>query len=279
MGSRLIGVIATALGVAVILSFTPQLDRAQTAAAGQAYTQPKLRIGQPDLSGIWEVVNTAAYDLEDHQPGLNTPGGYGVVEGGKIPYLPAALAKKKDNFDNRATLDPEVKCDMPGVPRITYMPFPFQILQFQDMVAIVYEYLDLTRYVYFGGKHPDPDIYDYWMGDSRGHWDGNSLVIDVANFNDDTWFDRAGNYHSDALHVTERFTRTGPDHMLYEATVEDPKTFSRPWKISMPLYRRQEKNLRLLEYECYAYMEEEAGKGKLKLPWSTLPFEGMPPKQ
>ena len=187
------------------------------------------------------------------------PGGFGVVEGGRLPYLPAALAKRKENFDKRATADPEASCYLPGVPRATYMPFPFQILQFPDAVIIVHEYLGITRPIFLGGKHPDPDVIDFWMGDSRGRWDGNSLVVDVNNSNDQTWFDRAGNFHSDGLHVVERYTRTGPDVITYEATIEDPKVFSRPWKMSMPLYRRQEKNMQVLEYECYAYLQYELG--------------------
>ena len=231
---------------------------------------------QADLQGIWQVVNAAAFDIEDHSPALSIPGGVGVVEGGRLPYLPEALAKKKENFEKRATADPEASCYLPGVPRITYMPYPFQIVQFPDQVMILYEYLGLSRTIFLGGEHPDPDVVDFWMGDSRGHWEGNTLVVDVANFNDRTWFDRAGNFHSDALHVVERYTRSGQDHLTYEATIEDPKVFSRPWKMSMPLYRRQEKNIRLLEYDCYVYMEEEAAKGKLKLPWDHFEFEGVP---
>jgi hypothetical protein len=269
---------ATAALLTVLFVMPGSVASQGPAGAGQAYTPPRGPNGQPDLQGIWQVVNSAAADIEDHSPSLGTPGGYGVVEGGRIPYLPAALAQKQQNFDKRATADPETNCYLPGVPRITYTPFPFQILQFPDVVTIVYEYLGITRSIFMTGKHPDPDVIDFWMGDSRGHFEGNTLVVDVGNFNDQTWFDRAGNFHSDALHVTERYTRTGPDHISYEATIEDPKVFSRPWKMSMPLYRRQETNLRLLEYECHAYMEEEAGKGNLKLPWSSLEREGRPGK-
>lgn len=221
-------------------------------------------------------MNAAAWNLEDHSPGYNTPGGYGVVEGGRIPYLPAALATRRENYERRALRDPEASCYLPGVPRATYMPFPFQILQFPDMVVIVYEYLGITRAIYMTGQHPDPEIVQLWMGDSRGRWEGNTLVVDIANFTDSTWFDRAGNFHTDALRVVERYTRAGPDHIAYEAMIEDPNVFSRPWTIRMPLYRRQERNLRLLEYECHAYMEEEAAKGTVKLPWSALEFEGIP---
>jgi hypothetical protein len=249
---------------------------AQQTGRAAAETAPHTAAGQPDLQGVWQAVNAAAWNLEDHSPALNTPGGYGVVDGGRIPYLPAALAQRQQNFEKRATADPEASCYLPGVPRATYMPFPFQILQFPDRVIIVHEYLGVTRPIYLTGQHPDPEVVQLWMGDSRGRWDGNTLVVDVTNFNDATWFDRAGNYHSEALHVVERFTRTGPDHVSYEATIEDANVFSRPWTIRMPLYRRQEQRLRLLEYECYAYMEEEAGKGNLKLPWSQLEFEGLP---
>jgi hypothetical protein len=241
-----------------------------------AQTTPRTGEGRPDLQGVWQAVNTASWNLEDHSPGYNTPGGYGVVEGGRIPYVPAALAVKRDNYARRELRDPEASCYLPGVPRATYMPFPFQILQFPDMVVVVYEYLGTTRAINLSGQHPDPEIVQLWMGDSRGRWDGNTLVVDVANFTDRTWFDRAGNFHTEALHVVERYTRTGPDHIAYEATIEDPNVFSRPWTIRMPLYRRQEPNLRLLDYECHAYMEEEAAKGRIKLPWSELEFEGIP---
>ena len=254
--ARWIAALIFIVGVAAIGIFTP------TAVAGQAstskpYTPPRTRDGQPDLQGIWQVLNTAAWDLEDHNARLGVPAGRGVVEGGVIPYLPAALARKRENFEKRATLDPESKCYLPGVPRITYMPYPFQIVQQADKVSILYEYLHTIRYVYTNGNpHPKGPI-EWWMGDSRGRWEGNTLVVDVVHFNDLTWFDRAGNFHSSALHVIERYTPTGPDHMLYEATIEDPNVFTRPWKISMPLYRRQERDAELLEYQCHAYLLEQ----------------------
>jgi hypothetical protein len=217
-------------------------------------------------------MNTAAWDIQDHPaqvfPGLparfGVPAGRGVVEGNEIPYQPWALARRRENFERRQTDDPEAKCFLPGVPRITYEPYPFQIFQFSDRVVILYEYLHASRVIFTdGSSHPKElsDFWDFWMGDSRGHWDGDTLVVDVTHFNDQTWFDRAGNFHSDALHVIERYARSGPDTMLYEATVDDPKVFVRPWKMSMPVYRRQEKNLSLLEYECYAYAREAADKG------------------
>jgi hypothetical protein len=264
------------LAVALLMSLAPIEAAAQAPSSPRGTDIPRTREGKPDFTGLWQVINSAAWDIEDHSPRLGVPGGYGVVEGGTLPYLPAALAKRKENFDKRATADPEVSCYLPGVPRLTYMPYPFQILQFADVVTILDEYEGITRSIFLTGKHPDADVIDFWMGDSRGRWEGNTLVVDVANLNDRTWFDRAGNFHSDEMHVVERYTRTGPDHLQYEATIEDPKVFSRPWKMSMPLYRRQEKNLRLLEYECYAYNEEEAGKGNTKVPWPHFEFEARP---
>ena len=235
-------------------------------AATTPYTPPRTRDGHPDLQGIWQVLNTAAWNLEDHGASLGVPAGHGVVEGGAIPYQPSALAKRQANFDGRATLDPEARCSLPGVPRITYMPYPFQIVQQSDKVSILYEYLHTVRYIYVNGTpHPRGPI-EWWMGDSRGRWEGNSLVVDVRHFNDLTWFDRAGNFHSDALQVIERYTPTSPDHLLYEATIEDPKVFARPWNVSMPLYRRQERNSELLEYQCPAYLLEQEWNN----PTSTL---------
>jgi hypothetical protein len=253
-----------------------QAPRAPQAAS--TYAPPRNRDGQPDLSGIWQSLNAGAFNLEDHSPGMGVPGGYGLIEGGRIPYLPAALIQRNQNFENRATDDPEVKCYQPGVPRATFMGFPFQIIQFKDSVAIFYEYLGYTRTVFFNGEHPDPEVLEYWMGDSRGRWDGNTLVVDVQNFNAQTWLDKAGNFHGPNLHVVERYTRVSPDRIDYEATLTDPEVYSRPWTVKAPLYRRQEPNLRILEYECHAYMEQEAAKGKVKLPWSTLEFEGTPRK-
>ena len=252
---------AAAMVVVIALAPIPAVGQAPTATS-RAYSPPSTPVGQPDLSGTWQVLNTAAWDIQDHRAQKGIPAGQGVVEDNEIPYQPWAAAKRKENFENRMTADPEAKCYMPGVPRITYTPFPFQIFQFSQRVTILYEYIHITREIYTDGSpHPKGHI-DFWMGDSRGRWKGNTLVVDVIHFNDQTWFDRAGNFHSDALHVVERYTRTGPDHMTYEVTIEDPKVFTRPWKMSMLLYRRQEKDIQLLEYECYADAEAEAEKGK-----------------
>ena len=233
----------------------PAAAQAQSGSA-EAYVPPRTPEGQPDLQGIWQALNTAAWDIQDHRPSAGVPAGQGVVDGNEIPYQPWALAQKQENYENRLTADPNLQCYLPGVPRITYMPYPFQILQFSDRILILYEYVHATRTVYMDGSpHPEGHI-DFWMGDSRGHWEGDTLVVDAIHFNDRTWFDRAGNFHSEALHVVERYTPTGPDHLRYEVTIEDPQVFTRPWTMSMPLYRRQEANVQLLEYECYAYSEE-----------------------
>ena len=220
--------------------------------------------GHPNLSGVWQALNTANWDLEDHSQSAGqlyqmgavgaTPGGQGVVEGGPIPYKPEALAKKKANFANRLALDPEVKCYMPGIPRATYMPFPFQIVQSPVMILMAYEFASADRVINMG--KPVEAAVDTWMGTANGRWDGDTLVVDNTGFVDGTWFDRAGNFHSDRLHVIERFTLTDPDHIQYEATIEDPQVFTRPWKISMPLYRRVEKNVQLTDFKCVEFSEE-----------------------
>ena len=215
---------------------------------------PRMPDGRPDLRGIWQAVNTAVWNIQDHPAELGIPAGQGIVEGNEIPYLPSALARRRENYENRLSEDPEAQCYMVGVPRITYMPYPFQIVQTPEQVTILYEYVHTFRNIHIDSPHP-PGPIQWWMGDSRAHWEDDTLAVDVVHFTDQTWFDRSGNYHSDALHVVERYTRTGADHMRYEATIEDPKVFSRPWRISMPLYRRQERDAQILEYECYALAE------------------------
>lgn len=242
-----------ALGIAAICVVVPPPALAQA----PDYSPPRTADGYPNLQGIWQALNTAAWDLEAHGASLGVPAGHSVVEGGTIPYKPEALAQRDANAEHRERLDPVARCYVPGVPRITYMPYPFRIIQQADKVSIAYEYLRAIRYVYMNGNPHPPGPIDWWMGDSRGRWDGDTLVVDVVHFNDQTWFDAAGNFHSEALHVVERYTPTGPNHLLYEATIEDPNVFTRPWTISMPLYRRQEQNAELLEYQCPAYLLEQ----------------------
>ena len=246
----------------IALALLVALSTSRAAAQGQAPPIPRAADGKPDLTGIWQVLATAAWDIQDHAASLGVPAGQGVVEGNEIPYQPAALAKKRENFANRATADPETKCYEPGVPRITYMPYPFQIVQTPTYLAVLYEYNHVTRHIYVDGTpHPRGPIDNWLMGDSRARWEGNTLVVDVIHFTNQTWLDRAGNFHSDALHVVERYTPTDRDHIQYEVTLEDPKVFTRPWKMSMPLYRRTEPNVQLLEYECYTMLQEQQASG------------------
>jgi hypothetical protein len=229
-----------------------------------AYRAPRTADGKPDLNGIWQAVNSANWDLEAHGGAsgpvtmlgavFSQPPGQSVVDGETIPYLPAALVKKKENKANWVKLDPEVKCYLPGVPRATYLPYPFQIVQGINSMAIVYEYDNSIRPINMGTPTKSPG--DTWMGWSNGRWEGDTLVVDVTSQNDKTWLDRAGDFHSDAIHVVERYTPRSADTLNYEATIEDPKVFSRPWKISMPLYRRADKNMKLLEFRCVQYTEE-----------------------
>lgn len=235
-----------------------------TTAQTPPYRAPRTADGRPNLNGIWQALNTANWDLQGHAaakgpvPSLGAmfvvPPGLGVVEGDEIPYLPAAAAKKKENQANWAALDPEAKCYLPGVPRATYLPYPFQIVQSQQQILISYQYAGAVRVINMGTPTKAPN--ESWMGWSNGRWEGETLVIDVTSLDDRTWFDRAGNHHSIALHVIERYTPRSADTLMYEATIEDPKVFSRPWKISMPLYRRVETNAKLLEFRCVEFAEE-----------------------
>jgi hypothetical protein len=235
--------------------------------------------GKPDFSGIWEANNTANWDLQTHeahpivaQQGLTpnsvvlaapvlalgslgwVPAGQGIVEGEEIPYLPWAAARKKENLEHWIDRDPEIKCFQPGVPRAMYMPHPFQIIQSATNLMMVFEFANAQRTIHLAKMDPYPNVA--YMGYSVGRWEGDTLVVDVTDFTDATWFDRAGNFHSDALHVVERYTPVGQNVIQYEATMEDPQVFTRPWKISMPLYRRLEKNAQIMEFRCVEMVEE-----------------------
>ena len=257
------------------------LFQAASLTTGQAPDFSAVRLEgtpYPDLNGIWQAVNTAHWDLEDHvaRPGLATvagpdgdvpaapvlalgaiggvPGGQGVVENGSIPYQPWAATERQANLENALTRDPEVKCFMPGIPRGTYMPYPFQVAQSTNRILMIYEFASANRTIYLEDVGPAP--VESWMGHSVGRWDGDTLVVDVTDQIADTWFDRAGNFHGSALRVTERYTPISPDHLRYEATIEDPDVFTRAWTISMPLYRRQEPDVQLTEYKCVEFVEE-----------------------
>ena len=245
---------------------------AQTRPGAQAV--PRTAEGRPNLQGIWQVRNRASYGLEDHHARAGMPAGRSVVEGGEIPYQPWAAAKRTENYLNRQMADPLSKCLMPGVPRIMYLEFPFHIFQTRDHVAMTFEWSQLYRLIYTDGKPPKHPGVDSWMGDSRGRWEGDTLVVNVTNQNDRTWFDMAGNFHSEAMRLVERYTMLDPDTIQYEVTVEDPKVFTRPWKISMPLYRHKDLD-RILEYQCQAEIEEANGDFE-RDPRTWFPEPGHP---
>ena len=248
------------------------------ASEAQGYRPPRLADGHPDLNGIWQALNEANYDIQMHaaRPALAlrdgpygpvpampvvalgavgaVPPGVGVVDGDELPYKADALKTKQENQQQWLSRDPEIKCYLPGVPRATYMPYPFQIVQSASQLLIAYEYAGAVRDIHL--KDPGPAPVDSWMGQSVAKWDGDTLVVDVTGMNDQTWFDRAGNFHSDSLHVVERYTRTSADVISYEATIEDAKVFTRPWKMTMPLYRRQERNAQLMDFKCVEFVEE-----------------------
>jgi len=275
IGFRDVLVAATTAVVLAGISLTVSPTSGQGPAPGQL---PRTADGRPDLNGVWQALNTANENILPHEarPAIATikgpidevpappvlalgawgaiPAGLGVVEGNEIPYKPEALKKKQENFEHSLTRDPAGKCYLPGVPRATYMPFPFRIVQSTGQIMMLYEFAGATRTIQMGKAEPAP--LNSWMGHSVGRWDGNSLVVDVTDLMENTWFDRAGNHHSDQMRVTERYTQTDRDHLQYEATIEDPQVFTRPWKISMPLYRRVERHAQLLEFRCVEFVEE-----------------------
>ena len=274
-------VIASVIGLLVVGGLLMLVGRPAPGQAQSSAQIPRLEGTQhPNLSGVWQALNEANWDLEAHaartawvtHPGVPTgspvpnapvlalgatagiPGSLGVIEGGEIPYKPEALAKKKENFEHAIARDPEVKCLLPGVPRATYLPYPFQITQSHTKVMLQYGYSNAGRTIHLD-EVDDPGL-ESWMGHSVGKWDGDTLVVTVTGLNDQTWFDRAGNHHSSDMKVTERYTPVSPNHIRYEATIDDPATFTRPWKIKMPLYKRMEDHARVFEYRCVEMVEE-----------------------
>ncbi len=272
--------IAVALAAAVV---SANIAACVTPPASEADGLARTTDGKPDLSGIWQALNEAHWDLEAHaaRPGAVTqpgpypfsyaevpaapvlalgaaggvPGSLGVVEDdGMIPYTPEAAAIKQENAAHWIDRDPELKCYLPGIPRAMYMPYPFQIIHSTNKVHMAYTFTTTARTIHLDQVEGPPD--DTYMGHSVGHWEGDTLVVDVTDFNGKNWFDRAGNFHSDALHLVERFTMISPDAINYEVTIEDPNVFTRPWRISMPLYRRLEPDMQLLEYRCIEFVEE-----------------------
>jgi hypothetical protein len=249
--------------VGFVVLFTAMSSYGQTPARAGPQI-PRMPDGKPNFTGLWQALGTADWDIRDHSAQAGPffqlgaigamPAGQGIVEGDEIPYTPAAAAQQKENFKNRMKLDPEVKCYMPGIPRAHYMPFPFQIAQSQRDIAFAYEFATANRVVNMGKAKPG--AVDTWMGTSNGHWEGNTLVVDVTGLNGNSWFDRSGNFQTDTTHVVERFTLADADHINYEATIDDKEIYTRPWKISTVLYRRKEKNAQLNEFKCVEFVEE-----------------------
>ena len=262
-----------------MLAVTLLLAAAPVVGQTNDFEPPRLSNGNPDLNGVWQALNAAHYDLEPHNarhamqlregprgplpdvPVLPlgavgaVPGSMGViVDGGQIPYSDEGRTLKEENRANWLDRDPEVKCNMPGVPRATYMPFPFQIFQNEENILISYEFAGAVREIYLSDVGPAET--DSWMGQSVGRWEGDTLVVEVTGQNDQTWFDRAGSHHTSQLVVTERYTLISTDHIQYEATMEDPNVFTRPWTIRMPLYRRIEDGARLMDFKCVEFVEE-----------------------
>jgi hypothetical protein len=225
---------------------------------------PRMPDGKPNFTGLWQALGTANWDIRDHSaaPGPfyqlgaigAMPAGQGIVEGGEIPYTREAREQQKQNFKDRMKLDPEVKCYMPGIPRANYMGFPFQIVQSQRDIAFAYEFATANRVVNMGKAKPG--AVDTWMGTSNGHWEGDTLVVDVSGLNGGSWYDRSGNFQTDGTHIVERFTLDDADHINYEATIDDKAIYTRPWKISTVFYRRKEKGVQLNEFKCVEYTEE-----------------------
>jgi len=270
-----IAIVSAAVGAVVSMSVTR--------TTGQTSRPARTADGKPNFSGVWQANNEASWDLQAHearpapvtQPGVypyeyarvpaapllalgaaaGVPGSLGVVQAdGQIPYKPEAAKIKKENEDNWIDRDPELKCYLPGVPRAMYMPYPFQIVQSTNKVQMAYTFAGAARTIHLDKVEGPPD--DTYMGHSVGRWEGDTLVVDVTNFNGKNWFDRAGNFHSDAMHLVERFTPISPDAIRYEATIQDPNVFTRSWQIAMPLYRRLEPNAQIIEYPCIGFAEE-----------------------
>jgi len=213
---------------------------------------PRTAQGKPDLSGIWQTTSAADFDLEPHIGRNDAPPGVGVVEGGEIPYTPAALEKKKKNFEARGDEDPRLKCWTLGTPRGIYYPEPFQIFQRREDLTVYFEFGHSVRTIHTDGAlHPIEQDQEFWLGDSRGHWEGDTLVVDVKDFNDQTWLSRAGDFHDEALHVVERWKLVDANTIEYQATLDDPNVFTKPWTIDVVLYRHREPGFQLIENYCY----------------------------
>lgn len=267
-----------ALAVMLSLHACSPAEQGQASHERAAGTIPRTLEGKPDFNGIWQVLSTANNNLESAPPKAAfalvpgpfvavpapevvalgavgaVPASFGVVEGGTIPYKPEALARRLSHQENWLSSDPEIKCYMPGVPRANYMPHPFQIFQSDKAFFMAYSFAGAVRNIYL--ENPGEPQLDAWMGQSYGYWDGDTFVVEVTGLDENTWFDRAGNYHSYKLKVTERYTLLSDNVLQYEATMEDPDIFERPWTIKMPIYRRLEEGFELPQFKCAEFVEE-----------------------
>jgi hypothetical protein len=260
--------IALTLAIAAALGTVSCVQQAGTDTGSESAGESGLEriAGQPNINGIWQAMNSANWNLEAHSAealeefwALGSlaaiPAGQSVIDGdGKVPYKPEALAQRDENRAGWPKSDPETNCYLPGIPRATYMPFPFQIVQGGDDILFVYSYASANRLVNMGEPIVPP--VDTWMGQSNGRWEGDTLVVETTGFNGSTWLDRSGNYHTNALKVTERFEPVSQNHLQYSATIEDPNVYTRAWTISMPLYRHIEPNAQILEFKCVPFVEE-----------------------
>jgi hypothetical protein len=247
------------LGVCAIIAITTLLFTSRALRGSGAddtrdrnYVPAKLSDGTPDLRGIWQARTTAYLNVEGHPTQDGVPAAKSVIvdpADGKIPYLPGALSQRDLNRKDLKNADPASNCFQAGVPRAVYLPTPFQIVQGVGNLAIAYTD-DHAFQIVLPSTIPHDDGIDFFMGDSRGHWEGNTLVVDVTDLGDQTWLDASGNFHSDQLHVVERYTLIGPGTMSYEATLEDPAVYSRPWTIRFLLYRDKQPGARIIEDEC-----------------------------
>ena len=274
MKSRSLAWVGALLMVAAVLSWATIEMARQAAPARPAWVD-----GKPNISGIWQITNTANWDLLAHamrpivaQTGVYedvevlaapvvalgaagiVPPGPGVVVGNEIPYSPEAAAQKKANYENWLDRDPELRCYKPGLPRAMYMPQPFQITQGTNKIHMLFQYAQASRVIHLDEVNDPPA--DTWMGHSVGHWEGDTLVVQSNNFNDKTWLSRAGDFHSAAMTLVERFTPINPDALRYEVTVTDPNVFTRPWTMRMVLYRQLEGNAQLMDFKCVELVEE-----------------------
>jgi len=257
MGNRLVAT-ATVIGLALV-GTAPGTALAQPGGLG-----PDEINGRPNLSGVWQAMNTANWNLEAHSAEAldefwrlgslaSIPAGQSVVVEGSIPYRQAALAQREANQAGWPKADPETVCYLPGIPRATYMPYPFQILQTESDILFAYSYHSANRLVEM--DEPIEAPVDTWMGQSNGRWEGDTLVIETHAMNGKPWLDRAGNYLTRDAIVTERLSLVSPDHIDYQATISDSNLFSSDWTIRMPLYRNIEENAQILEYKCVPFVE------------------------